>query len=137
MTARCLLVGLFLFGIVSPVFADTTYFPQVADGGGYSTTFTILNVNPSPANGTLKLFNQDGTSRPLQINGVTGSQFSISIPATGSVRLTTPNAGGTTTSGWALFDSTRRLQAVATLDYRTGASLTSTAGVISTSPATR
>lgn len=128
---------LFLLGIASPVFADTIYFPQVADGGGYSTTFTILNVTNSPANGTLKLFNQDGSARPLQINGITASQFSVAVPAGGSLRLTTPNSSATTVSGWALFDSTPHLQGVATLDYRAGASLTSTAGVISTSPATR
>src|SRR5467141_2925891 len=117
--------------------ATTTYLPQIADGGGYTTTFTILNVSGSSVVGTLRLFNQDGSPKVLRMNSGTSSQFTVSVPANGSVRLTTPNSGNLVSVGWATLESTPRLQAVATYDYRIGNSFFATAGILGTTGATR
>jgi hypothetical protein len=135
--AKRFLLVILVSSISTIALADTTYFPQIADGGGYSTTFTILNVASTPVAGTLRLYNPDGTSKVLQINGVAASQFPVTVPAGCSVRLTTPNAGAVISAGWAAFDSTPRLQGVATFDYRLGGALVATAGVIGTTPVTR
>jgi hypothetical protein len=38
------------------------YFPQLADGGGYTTQFILFNAQPGQtSSGTLKLLKQDGS----------------------------------------------------------------------------
>ena len=55
---RCLL-GVALLFLPIPLTAGTVYFPQVADGGGYLTTFTIINPTTSSAIGTDRLIDAD------------------------------------------------------------------------------
>jgi len=117
--------------------STTTYLPQIADGGGYSTTITILNVSSSPVAGTVKLFNDDGSPKFLQIKGTTGAQFNVTVPANGSVRLTTSDAGSDVTVGWAVVEAATRLQAFATYDFHLGNQLYATAGVLGTTGAAR
>src|SRR5262249_17874367 len=45
------------------VSTGTIYLPQIADGGGYSTTFTFLNTSGSSVTGRLRFFNEDGTAK--------------------------------------------------------------------------
>jgi hypothetical protein len=130
-----------LMGLASGVYAQpsstATYLPQIADGGGYSTTITILNVTGSLVAGTLKFFNSDGSPLALQINGQTASQFNVSVPANGSVRLRTSNSGSKVTVGWADVEGPTRLQAFDTYDLRLGNALFATAGILGTAGATR
>jgi hypothetical protein len=45
------------------LFSNTLYFPQVAFGGGYSTTFVIVNTGMIPVSGRLNLYSQAGSLR--------------------------------------------------------------------------
>ena len=103
-------------------------FPQVADGGGFSTTFTFINTGNSAVSGILTLLNQDGTPRTLRLNGVANSLFSVTVPGNGgTVRLTSANEGAAQ-AGWAYFESPSiNVQGVATFDLRAanGALITS------------
>src|SRR5262245_17256913 len=92
--------------------ANTLYFPQVAAGGGYSTTFTLLNIDTTPLNGQLRVFNQDGTQRP-----VPSAWDVISIPAAGSARFTL-NSSGDLTVGWAYFQSAGNVNGIAIFERR-------------------
>jgi hypothetical protein len=141
---RCqMLVRLFLSFVVvcaamcPQLFADTIYFPQVVDGGGYVTTFTLINSNSSSVVGTLRLFNQDGSPRTLELNGVAAFEFSVSLPAGGTIRLSSSGTGPTVIPGWASLESTPRLQGATTFDYRNNGLLQTTAGVFATTAVTQ
>jgi hypothetical protein len=119
---------LLLFSI--PLTAGTIYFAQVADGGGEVTTFTIINPTTSTATGTLNLKDGDGSPWSISLtDGTSGSQFSVSIPPMGSIRLTSSGAGPIKT-GWAVLDSEADLYGVERFDYRPGSALQYSVGVI-------
>lgn len=124
-------LGLVAWLTCSVSFAENIYFAQVADGGGFSTEFALVNIGTSASAGTLKFLNSDGTPRQVQINGVTQSEFTVRIPTGGSVRLRTGNVGGAT-AGWAVFEgSGGGTGGVATFDLRgAGRSLVTTAAVL-------
>ena len=92
--------------------ANTLYFPQVTAGGGYSTTFTLLNIDSIPLNGQLRILNQDGTPRSVPFEWE-----SVSIPAAGSARFTL-NSSGDLTVGWAYFQSAGNVNGVAVFERR-------------------
>jgi hypothetical protein len=88
---------------------STVYIPQVVDGGGWQTTFTIVNLATlSRAQGTIHLWAEDGTALALPIAGMSGPQSSISVdvPPRGVVTVSTAGStDGSTTIGWADFDA--------------------------------
>ncbi|MBI4446185.1 MAG: DUF11 domain-containing protein [Acidobacteria bacterium] len=105
------------------------YFAQVADGGGFSTLFSIPNTGTTAVSGRLKFFNSNGSARSLSIGGVSGSQFNVTITAGGAVRLRTGNVGPAL-AGWAVFESTAALQGVGTFEFRQEGRLTTAAAVL-------
>jgi hypothetical protein len=122
---------------------STIYFPQVAVGGAYSTSITVLNTGTQDAIGSLTLTDQSGN--PLSVSGaesnnppVTATTFSFVIPAGGSRMYTfnTSDPGGAVKSGWARIDSSSNmLTGVATFQTTEDNALTSMAGVLPTQPA--
>lgn len=68
------------------------FFPQVADGNGYQTTFILTNSQNVEARGTLSLFQSNGLSLFVTIDRVTQSSFNFTIPARGTLRLQTDGA---------------------------------------------
>jgi hypothetical protein len=80
--------------------ASELYFPQVADGGGFSTTFALLNPGTAAITGTLELYGASGAALSMNLNGTTASSFPVSIPAKGLVLLSSPNTG-VLQAGWA------------------------------------
>src|SRR5262249_29533282 len=138
MLVRLLLIFVVVCAAMCPtLFADTVYFPQVVDGGGYVTTFTLINSNSSSVVGTLRLFNQDGSPRKLDLNGVAAFEFSVSLPAGGTIRLSSSGSGPTIIPGWASLESTPRLQGATTFDYRNNGLLQTTAAVFATTALTQ
>jgi sugar lactone lactonase YvrE len=64
------------------------YFPQVAIGGGWSTTFALANTGSTTASGNLILTDNQGN--PLTVNSSSlgiGSTFPVSIPEGGTMFL--------------------------------------------------
>src|SRR5689334_1104979 len=75
---------------------DTTqYLPQLADGGGWLTTFVIINQAASPINVTIDLFAPNGAPLPVLGTGVSSSSFSLLVG--GSVQVRTLGSAGPTT----------------------------------------
>jgi sugar lactone lactonase YvrE len=119
----------------------SAFFPQVAVGGGYSTTFTLTNTGSTAASGTVTLKDQQGN--PLTVSGVlidssgttqpavSGSSFAFSVPSGGTIFLV---AAGLTTNvevGWAEIDGTGgTLAAVATYENAVGSATQSMIGVL-------
>jgi sugar lactone lactonase YvrE len=63
------------------------YFPQFADGGGYTTSIFLLNNTTSPQTGSMRLSKNDGTPLiihpALPVGWSAGSYFAYSIPPGG------------------------------------------------------
>jgi hypothetical protein len=122
------------YGSTTAVPAPTTlYFPQIADGGGYMSTFTIFNPTSRSATGVLTLWDGNGQAWDIaMVDGSTSSQFVVNLPSYGSVRLVTSGAGGIK-AGWAVLESAADLQGVATFDYRPDSMLLDSIGVVGSS----
>jgi hypothetical protein len=77
------------------------YFPQFVDGGGYVTSLLLLNTSGSTQNGTLEIF--DGNGTPLvvrQSGGVSGASFAYAIPAGGALAFQTDGLPPVASAGW-------------------------------------
>jgi hypothetical protein len=130
----------------------TAFFPQVAVGGGYTTTITLYNSLKVAISGNLVLTDQSGA--PFLVNGtepsaderapsagdgfeLLASTFPLAIPASGSRTLTfaAPAASDPTKSGAARFESTEgTVSGVAVFQLRSGGALKTSAGVLAATP---
>jgi hypothetical protein len=109
--------------------AQTLEFPQIAFGGGYTTTLTVMNAGAGLASGNLRFFTPAGVER-------TDLAATISATGNGSTRFTIPNSGPLTALSAELVMNTGTVQGVATFDLRTPSlTLQTTAGVLGVQPA--
>jgi hypothetical protein len=70
--------------LTQPLSAVPLYFPQFADGNGYTTMVVLLNTSTVPETGKLQLFQNNGTPLVVQqVGGSSNSSFPYSIPAGG------------------------------------------------------
>jgi len=79
-------------------------FGHLAYGGGWQTTFLIVNQDSATeANASLSFYTDIGTALAPPINGGTPmSVYSFSVPPNGSTSIVLPDKGGSTsTEGWA------------------------------------
>jgi Fungalysin metallopeptidase (M36)/Bacterial pre-peptidase C-terminal domain/Fungalysin/Thermolysin Propeptide Motif len=78
------------------------YFPQIADGGGYTTTVILSNTSSAIQAGTISILDDNGN--PLTVRSMTGtvdSNFSYSIPVNGSFVFQTDGSPAQSRAGWA------------------------------------
>jgi hypothetical protein len=76
-----------------PLSTGTVYFPQVADGGGFTTTIVLMNTSAASESGKLNVFDDNGN--PLSVGqgaSVAGSTFAYSIAPGGTFVMTTNGA---------------------------------------------
>ena len=125
----------------------TALFPQIAIGGGFSTSITLVNTGSDVLNGNLILTKSDGTPMDATLSSksaastaavgsgpVLAAATSITIPAGGArfIEAAPLNASDPTAAGWARVESTGgALNGVATFQVTSGSLLTSVAGVLS------
>lgn len=77
------------------------YFPQIADGGGYITTLTLLNTSSTVETGRISFFEDDGTALTVHLaGGSTNSVFTYSIPPRGVFVLQTDGTPAGSNAGW-------------------------------------
>jgi len=84
-------------------FGQQGSFGQIAYGGSWQTTFTLINLNPtSAATVTLSFFGDGGSplNAPVQGFGVT-SAYTFAIPAGGAQNVVLASSDPATTQGWA------------------------------------
>jgi hypothetical protein len=125
----------------------TTFFPQVAVGGGFSTIFTFTNTGATGAYGSLILTDQQG--EPFRVNGTltdslgtmqigfVDSSFVFTVPAGGTVFLSANalNPNNPIKTGWAQLENTGGLlTGVATYEYLVGGIMQYMVGVLQGSP---
>jgi sugar lactone lactonase YvrE len=78
------------------------YFPQFADGGGYTTSIVLLNTTTSGTEtGTFQILDDNGSPIIVtQAGGDSGSSFNYSIPTGGAFRFQTDGLPTTAKVGW-------------------------------------
>jgi hypothetical protein len=102
------------------------FFPEVADGcyaGQWCWRTALMLSNPDssgPASISVSFFNDDGTPMNVGINGTTGSQFSFSLPSSGTLQVETSGAGNIKT-GWASIQSEKSLSGISIFSFYDGA----------------
>jgi photosystem II stability/assembly factor-like uncharacterized protein len=77
------------------------YFPDFADGGGYVTSFLLLNSSNGTETGTLEFLDRNGNRLAVnQVGGTNNSIFGYSIPAGGAFRFQTDGSPAEVKTGW-------------------------------------
>jgi sugar lactone lactonase YvrE len=139
--------GNFTVRKVSFANSSEMFFPQVATGGGYTTSFAVTNTGATVSAGNLTLTDQQGN--PLIVigeltdssgttqNAAAGSAFAFTVPPGGTVFLLvsgpTPTSPGK--AGWArLTSSGGSLSAVARYELAVGPVLTAAVEVPQSQP---
>ena len=107
-------------------------FSQVAAGGGWTTSFTLLNLSPTAGAAELSFWNDDGTAFALPLTfapelGLSpsiGSSTSFVIPANGLARLETAlPANSAAQAGWARLAAQPGIVGSATFRYQSSSGL--------------
>ena len=123
-----------------PASSSQLFFPHVADGDGYISSFILLNTSSSPQSGTLRFFSENGSPLTVrQLAGTADSSFPYSIPANGSFLFQTDGSSSITRSGSLQLtpDPGSTTPAGAGIFSRTvNATLVTESGIPSASPAT-
>ena len=123
---------------LSPESEETIYFPQYADGGGFTTQVVLVNPTNATISGTVQFWGQGSGQTPAEPvslaldDGPTGSEFSYAIPPRGSKRLRTANPAGATSVGSVRVtrsDGTSSPSGVAIFSFKPGEFTVSEAGV--------
>ena len=123
-------------------FTTRLFFPQLAVGGGYTSTLTLLNNGIEAATATVTI--TSATGAPLLVKGTrsaavpvdlgTNSVFLVTVPALG-VRILTftdPDNGSVAKNGWArVVGETGNVKGVLTFQRQIGTQLTGLASVLS------
>ena len=84
-----------------PLPTSPFYFPQFADGGGYTTSLVLLNTSTLAESGKMELI--DAAGNPFTVTPVGGtadSSFSYSIPPRGVFRFQTDGFPVEAKAGW-------------------------------------
>jgi hypothetical protein len=128
--AICLFACIFLSRL--PCYAQTVqYFPQLADGGGYVTTWYFCGLGDGPAQIRLELFDQRGVPLTLSTEQGLNGVFNLSVLNTGSTSLKTLGAGDSVKVGWAKVTSNLPVGATEIFQlFGSGGQLISQAGVL-------
>ena len=88
--------------LTKPATSGVIFFPQFADGGGYTTAIVLLNTSSGIETGTLQILDDNGDPLVVnQVGGTAGSVFTYSIPNGGVARFQTDGFPETTKVGWA------------------------------------
>lgn len=78
------------------------YFPQLADGGGWTTSVILFNTSGAIEEGSIDIFDDNGFPFSVRLaDGRSGSSFRYVIPAGGALCLQTDGSPGEQKAGWA------------------------------------
>ena len=94
----------------STSFGDTVL-AQVADGGGWQTLITIVNLRPTPNNFNIDCYGDDGNPKVYSWSG-TGAYASLTgaLQGYGSIEVSTAGTAGATNTGWCYLDTSPSFQ---------------------------
>jgi len=109
--------------IPTSLFSNKLYFPQVAFGGGYTTTIVLMNMAPTSVSSNFEVYDETGALL---------RSIPTTVPGDGSTRLSIADPGPSIISSWGMLDAgVVTVQGTATFDLRsTDGTLIATAGVL-------
>ncbi len=84
--------------------AKTFFFPHYGDGSGLSMLFSLSNLSSSPASGTIRFFDQQGNAQTLPLSAGSVSELSLTLPANGTVVITSDGSSNPVKSGYVQVD---------------------------------
>jgi hypothetical protein len=129
--------GFSLGGTGINVRSSALVFPQIVTGGGYKTTFYLVNTEGAAAAGTLILTEQNGNQFWASVAGTSTFWVPISI-SPGGIQILTADAASTSDlakSGWARIDDlVGKLGGVASFQSTSAGGQRSAAGVFAAQP---
>jgi hypothetical protein len=119
---RSVLLMAFCF-ISTPLFSNKLYFPQVAFGGGYTTTIVLMNIGMTSVTSDFQIYAQTGSLL---------RSIPTTLPPGGSTRLTIADPGPSIISSWGTIDAgAATVQGSATFDvFSTTGALKNRAAVL-------
>jgi len=100
---------LFIGLIPSSLFANTIYFPQVVQGGGYSTSFYFVNEGAAAISVRVNFYDQSGAR--------VAHDDAINLPSQGSTRFILPNSGPVRVLWGEVVADGGTVQGIATVDF--------------------
>jgi hypothetical protein len=87
--------------LTKPATSGAIFFPQFADGGGYTSSLILLNTSSTFETGELQLMDDHGNPMVVsQAGGTPGFTFPYSIPSGGVVRFQTDGSAAGINVGW-------------------------------------
>ncbi len=122
----------------APLFGQSIqYFPQVADGGGYVTSWYFAGLGTGRASVKVELFTTNGAPLSLSTNFGRNSVFTFDIENSGQTSLRTLGEGNSIQVGWAKITASRPVGATEIFHFLgSDGKLLSAAGVLPADPTT-
>src|SRR5262249_13135050 len=120
---------------LADVTAQTTVFPHLAVGGGYSTQFILTNPSSTTMRGQIRLTAQDGSPLAVSLGNSNPGLIPYEIPPQGTLREDLSKASGLVVGWGEVLPDPNNLMpmAIAAFQYRVNAQLVTGACI----PATR
>jgi parallel beta-helix repeat protein len=109
--------------------AQTLYFPQLADGGGYRTNFVLVNPTAVATTARVEFFKNDGTPLSIKIAGQDRTTYDVPLGAKGVARFITDGTSAGVQVGWAKVSSPQPVGGSAIFQTLASLKITSEAGV--------
>jgi sugar lactone lactonase YvrE len=134
-----LILVCFGYGVFqTPLFGQSVqYFPQVADGGRYVTTWYFAGLGTGRTSVKVELFTINGAPLSLSTNFGRNSVFTFDIEKSGQTSLRTLGEGNSIQVGWAKINASRPVGATEIFRFfGSDGNLLSAAGVLSADPTT-
>jgi hypothetical protein len=96
-----LLTSTFVADLSKPASNSPLYFPQLVDGGGFTTAVILTNTTGSVETGTIATFVDNGTALLVHpVGGAVASTFTYSIPVNGTFVFATDGSPSAVRPGW-------------------------------------
>ncbi len=92
--------------------------PQILDGGGWNTLFTIVNRDTVPVNYTLQFFDDNGNALAFPIPNATSGMLSGTLNPGATVFAQSTGVSATLQQGWAEVTSSGRVGVTGTFQLR-------------------
>ncbi len=87
------------------VFHGGGVIPQLVDGDGWKTIITLVNLNETNAQYTVRFYGDNGSALSLTTTLGTGSSFPGTLPPRGSTVIETAGLKSALSQGWAYVDT--------------------------------
>ena len=101
------------FATSQPQISTTYYFPHIALGGGWQTTFTYINYRTQAVTCETSFFSDSGDPLVVPFGGMADSKRTDNIPPGGSIHEETADLNAAVVTGWAQAQCSGPIQASA------------------------